>query len=155
MKRICKICSNTWFLDPISLQKAKSSPCCITDLTLATGHKPNQSLAQDFQYQGHDLVPLWIRAQRNSQAMRQLCTLFTLLPDNKGSEEEHWTVAGTGQRGSGKRLIADLADPHSKSTSFKAVLQHNPKHTKSRVMDVTKLVDQLVEWAVVNQVVFT
>jgi hypothetical protein len=154
-KEFAKFVQILGILDPESLQKAKSSPCCVTNLTHGAGQKRNHSLAQDFQYQGHDLVPLWIRAKRNSQAMRQLWTLFTILPDSEGGEEEHLTVAGTGQRGSGKQIVAGLANPHPKSTSFKAVLQNNPKHRKSRAMDVTKLVDQLVEWAVVNQVVFT
>lgn len=74
-----------------------------------------------WQWRPADLVLLWVRAQRNAQANRHLVQLF--------------------------QVTTDPDDP----TRYKATFRGNHKNTNRRVIQETKLVDQLVQWAVINQ----
>lgn len=152
-------------LDKTSFKQALKSPCCIHDLKKSSS---NPSLNQNYDYKWPDLVALWVRAQRNNQAMRQLCLLFEMNSKAGESSATCLAVQGTGTRGTGKQLV-NLAggggggggggghhkESHLEPPSIQAVFKGNPNYTRVRVAEISSLVDQLVEWAVVNQVLFT
>jgi hypothetical protein len=175
-----KIIQMVSILDTDAKQKALESNCCVQEISHSS-HKRNPSFNQQFQFAGPDLVALWVRAQRNTQAMRQLWLLFEVASQNKSNkdEEECWTIQGTGRTGTGKQLVSGLAGgagggthaaehappagAHAqhrggggaKPLSVRAIFNGNPNHAKLRILDNSPLVDQLVEWAVTNQVLFT
>ncbi|CAJ1966773.1 unnamed protein product [Cylindrotheca closterium] len=81
---------------------------------------------QQYEFQPLDLVALWVRAQRDSKANRHLNLLFEI---QYGNQE-------------------------NASSKIKAVYKGNPFNTH-RVCEASPKADQLVEWAVTNQVLFS
>jgi hypothetical protein len=193
-----------------SLIKSLNSPACIYDCNrYKKGQNPSQK--QDYNFTSSDLIPLWIRAQRNTQALRQLFLLFEVqvqttttannnedndidrrsIDSNNVVDDSRTTVAvallGTGVRGGGKRLVVNITDnedgddsqqqqqqqqqqqeetiTHTSTTvdernnnlnlPLKAILRGNPTSIKLQIAEVSNYVDQLVEWAVVNQSIYT
>ena len=190
------------------LIQSLNSPACIYDCNrYKKGQNPSQK--QDYKFTSSDLIPLWIRAQRNTQALRQLFLLFEVqvqttttttnnedndndndndngrsIDSNNEVDDSRTTVAiavsGTGVRGEGKRLVVNIADdedgddsqqqpeaitPISTTTvdernnnlnmPLKAILRGNPTSIRLQITEVSNYVDQLVEWAVVNQSIHT
>ena len=134
-KEFARISKMMNLLDTSTLKKVYKSPCFNFDLQKK--QKNNQAYNQAYQFKCHDLVPLWVRAQRNTQAMRHLCLLYEIrtINDNSGTNRE-----------------ASLL----KAPYFKAILRGNPaNYPKQRIVDTSPLVDQLIEWAVTNQSIFT
>jgi hypothetical protein len=187
------------------LIQSLNSPACIYDYNrYKKGQNPSQK--QDYNFTSSDLIPLWIRAQRNTQALRQLFLLFEVqvqlttttntedndndndndngrsIDSNNEVDDSRATVAvavlGTGIRGGGKRLVVNIADDEDGDDSqqqqeaitptsttvdernnnlnfpLKAILRGNPTSIKLQITDVSNYVDQLVEWAVVNQSIY-
>ena len=82
-----------------------------------------------FSVQPADLVALWVRAQRNTQARRHLVQLFQVTSSAAG---------GGGADGGDKQI-------------FTATFVGNHRSTRKRISE-SRLVDELTHWAVVNQV---
>jgi len=105
---------------------AIQSPCCLHD-GIANSYKHHQqTLNKDFEFTPPNLMALWVRAQRNTQAMRHLWMLFKVFPKT-------------------------AQDSNSHPLEFAG----NPAKARDRVVVCSKLVDQFVEWVVTNQVLFT
>lgn len=110
---------------------ALKSPFCIHD-AVTNQHKQYQlMLAKDFDFTPPHLIALWIRAQRNTQAMRHLWMLFKVFPKAPS--------------------LANVRGQPSQSIEFAG----NPSRARSRIVEMSRLVDQFVEWAVTNQVLFS
>merc|ERR1712238_528002 len=61
------------------LTQSLKSPACIYDLNrYKKGQNPSQK--HDYTFSSSDLIPIWIRAQRNTQSLRQLILLFEVQP---------------------------------------------------------------------------
>ncbi|VEU39727.1 unnamed protein product [Pseudo-nitzschia multistriata] len=153
-----------------SLIQSFKSPLCVYELnTYKTGK--NSSHSKQFSFSpSTDLVPLWIRAHRNTQSLRQLIQLFEVKRRDKYDDDDascstNAIVRGINRSGEGKELIvndSEDADTDAKQDTetaferkFEATFRGNPLDTKSQLMKVGDYVDQLVEWAVVNQSIFT
>jgi hypothetical protein len=150
-------------------EQAFRSPCCVHDALVNKSKHIQAAQVQYFDFAAPHLVALWVRAQRNTQAMRHLWMIFDVRAevDTAASPQAALKVRGGGARGSGKYLVMDSpqeAGPSDdqgetivpiKTRSFVPVLRGNPNHIRNRIVDVSKLVDQLVEWTVTNQVLFT
>mmetsp|Transcript_54371 Transcript_54371/g.61524 ORF Transcript_54371/g.61524 Transcript_54371/m.61524 type:complete len:1761 (-) Transcript_54371:323-5605(-) len=195
------------------LTQSLKSPACIHDFNrYKKGQNPSQK--HDYTFSSSDLIPIWIRAQRNTQSLRQLILLFevqqlhnTITNDEDNGNDNvngngksvdsnillkksttvpfsvSTTVLGTGVRGVGKRLVVNITDTEDGDDSqqqqqqqqhqqqetvtntttieennnlpLKAILRGNPVSIRSQLIEVSNFVDQLVEWAVVNQSIFT
>jgi hypothetical protein len=99
-----------------------------------------------------DLVALWVRAQRNTCAWRHLTQLFTFEKVRRQPEE----VAITHDNKSGKRLDARRReDDHDNSEEYAATYVGHDSKALTGSLKYSILMDNLVEWAVVNQVLFT
>ena len=118
----------------LPIEEVFKSPCCLHNDTTNKHKHYMQSLAKDFEFTQPNLVALWIRAQRNTQAMRHLWMLFKVFPnpDTLASGLHHKGLP-------------------SKSIEFAG----NPSQGRRRVVDCSNYVDQFVEWAVTNQVLLT
>jgi hypothetical protein len=160
-KEFARLSRMVGLLDASGYEQAQKSPCCVNDLNRK---RSNPSYSQTYEFRPPDLVALWVRAQRNTQAMRQLWMLFEIETNDGDSAARSFAIQGTGTKGSGKRLVVDLEGGHRQNSgeshlkppsSLKAILRGNHNYTRQRIVDMSNLVDQLVEWAVVNQVIFT
>jgi hypothetical protein len=98
--------------------------------------------SEDFNFQPHDLVALWVRAQRNAVAMRHLIQLFT-----RPNSEELARMKEQRRR-THNNFSTGTRDEH------RLVFRGNHKSTKHRVPNESKQVKALVEWAVMNQFLF-
>ena len=162
------------------------SPCCLNDLNRHKGGK-NPSQNRDYSFSpSSDLVPLWIRAQRNTQALRHLILLFEVIQEKRenndglskpftsatsstedkftSSEENFQDVNGSTLGAGGKRMMLNHTENKSaqESTSieknsvhYRAIFRGNPMNVRTRVTELCEHVDHLIEWAVVNQSIFT
>ena len=100
-----------------------------------TGNKVN-IYAVDFDFQPHDLVALWVRAQHDMTAWRHLVQLFTCHTDSETNRDHK------------QRDNEEERDPYQ----LKFVGNH--KSTKRRVLAESALVEKLREWATLNHVFF-
>ncbi len=169
----------------------KSSSCVHNLNQYKKGRNP--SLNHQYTYSPKsDLVPLWIRAQRNTQALRQLIQLFEVTKETKSKttnssngedgvsepsrsvtggnatvtnpENVAKSVSGNSASVGGERVLLYRSSANrqngkrndTKNTArFKATFRGNSANVRPRVMDVSEDVDRLIEWAVVNQSIFT
>jgi hypothetical protein len=115
---------------------ALKSPCCLHYGTIIKQKHIQHTLSKDFEFSPPHLMALWVRAQRNTQAMRHLWKLFKVFPkDTEGRE---------------------TPPPHDHHPASRSVeFAGNPPQARSFVVDCSNLVDKFVEWAVTNQVLFT
>jgi C-terminal processing protease CtpA/Prc len=181
------------------LLRSLKSPACIYEFNrFKKGQNPSQR--SDYTFSLSDVIPIWIRAQRNTQALRQLFLLFEVQlqpptnkingrsdPNNNRSEKStastssvSTSILGTGMRGVGKRLILNMTEtddndndtqehPHKEriqgiitntteehnDLQYNAKFRGNPSSIRSQMTDISNYVDRLVEWAVINQSIFT
>lgn len=139
------------------LERVYRSPCCIFDLKYKNKYK--ECYAQQHTFQPHDLVPLWVRAQRNTQAMRHLSLLFQIRVSGEEKSSESVSVLGSGVRGREKQLVVDMSLSQENEgripRSFKATFRGNPTYSRARIVEASTLADSLVEWAITNQTLFT
>ncbi|KAI2489929.1 hypothetical protein MHU86_24652 [Fragilaria crotonensis] len=99
-----------------------------------------------------DLVALWVRAQRNTGAWRLLTQLFTI--EKVRQHREEVVVAYDGK--SGKRLVTRRReDDNDNDEEYTATYAGNDSKTHIASLKDSILMDNLVEWAIVNQVFFT
>eukprot|EP00980_Cylindrotheca_fusiformis_P004017 scaffold880_cov132-Cylindrotheca_fusiformis.AAC.13 len=145
-QEFARITKMALLLDKSDLGTVYKSPCCIYDLKNKNQYK--ECYGHQYEFQPHDLVVLWIRAQRNTQAMRHLCCLFEI----QVIGEESSFVSNLG---SGGRERAEYNNNDRLHRSFKATLRGNPTYSKERIVEMSPLADRLVEWAVTNQALFT
>ena len=117
------------------IEEALKSPCCLHADTSNKHKHYAQALAKDFEFTPPHLMALWIRAQRNTQAMRHLWMLFKVFPSPDIPVAPH------------------LNNNHQPPKSIE--FAGNPSHGRRRVVDCSHVVDQFVEWAVTNQVLLT
>ncbi len=144
-------------------EQALKSPCCVHGALVNRTKHVHQAQSKDFDFAPPHLIALWVRAQRNTQAMRHLWMIFELYPKSDSSSRTFVQVRGGSTPGSGKHLVVgeqpidkdSRGNGKKKSRSFTAVLRGNPTYAKSRIADMSHRTDQLVEWAVTNQVLFT
>ena len=100
---------------------------------------------------GSDIVALWIRAQRNTGAWRQLVGIFRFVKTNAGATTSPPAAISTGGTGSGD---SDNDEDISAPTTYRAIYVGNHMNAQSRE-DESRRVDSLVTWAVTNQVLFS
>ena len=99
-----------------------------------------------------NLVSLWVRAQRSTNAWRLLTQLFKI--DKARQQTEEVTVAGNGK--SGKRLLVlQREGDHVPADEYVAKYVGNDSQVLSAFQKESVLMDTLVVWAVTNQVMFT
>ena len=90
---------------------------------------------------GSDIVALWIRAQRNTGAWRQLLGMFRF-------------VVANADNNSAVTSSCDFDSEDPSAPTYRAVYVGNHINASSRE-DESKRVDALVTWAATNQVLFT
>ena len=104
-------------------------------------------LSESSSLTGSDIVALWVRAQRNSGAWRQLIGMFrfdSASCTTSGSESSDvMNVHGVGAED--RLLVPD----------YRAVYVGNHRNTAKRIDLESKQVDSLITWAASNQVLFT
>lgn len=166
----------------LSLMQCLKSPSCVYDLDR---NKKGKNPLLNHQYlfsPSSDLVPLWIRAQRNTQALRQLILLFEVNRENdnemseasrsatetnntvRSAQTNFQDISKTSEISGGKLFMVNQAETGSEQgggtvegdvVRFKASFRGNPMNVRARVMEVSEHVDHLIEWAVINQSIFT
>jgi len=163
----------------LSMIQCLKSPSCVNDLNK---HKKGKNPSHNQQYSFSplsDFVPLWIRAQRNTQALRQLNLLFEVARKTRNKDDEippvpnrsnyltdvassridpeNFSVLGASSLERGNHSVANITDTDDTTSeeTFKATFRGNPLRMKMQLKEVSDYVDQLVEWAVVNQSIFT
>ncbi|KAG7346220.1 serine endoprotease [Nitzschia inconspicua] len=116
------------------LRKLLTSPACEHNLNKSRKHAngKNPIYTDDYDWKSEDILALWMRAQRNTRSMRHFRMLF----------EVH-------------RLPQETRESGNVATPMRAIFRGNPNLVEIRVQDTSDLVDQLVEWAVVNQSMYT
>jgi hypothetical protein len=166
----------------LSLIQCLKSPSCVYDLNRNKKGK-NPSLNHQYLFSpSSDLVPLWIRAQRNTQALRQLILLFEVNKENdnemseasstaketnntvRSAQKTFQDISKTSEISGGKLLMVNQAEIGSEQgggtvegdvVRFKASFRGNPMNARARVIEISEHVDHLIEWAVINQSIFT
>ncbi|CAB9513770.1 expressed unknown protein [Seminavis robusta] len=157
-EEFARIAQTVSFLPEKDRRAAEDSPCSGTLRTmerysqrkrhkatlagLKSAPKKINIYAEDFVFRPHDLVALWVRAQRNSVAMRHLIQLFT-----RPTQQELDQILMKTNKDDGR-------DEKDDNNSHRVVFRGNHKSTKNRVLVESKQVMSLVEWAVLNQVLF-
>ena len=122
------------------LRQCLKSPTCVHDLNKRKGKNASHNHLYTFSPKS-DLAPLWMRAQRNTRALRQLILLFEVRREIR-------------QRENGEIEQMERSDKVN-TQQFKAKFQGNPFYVQERVIELSEDVDKLVEWAVINQSIFT
>jgi hypothetical protein len=151
--RICNMVS--LLRDPV---EASRSLLTAASPSLIGQRKEDLKLSYDSRLTPADLVALWTRAQRNTSALLHLLHLFVIsdAPGEPKERTEHYTIqADSGQRG--KVLVPEHAgDSESqREPRYVAKFAGNHKKTRKCVLSISKLLDELVEWAVTNQTLYT
>jgi hypothetical protein len=181
---------------PKHLEQAVRSPFCDYDVFKQKKGQRLALYARQHIFAPSSLLALWVRAQRNTRALRHLWMLFEVqrVNNNQGGtnlassyESESAIRAGTrntsvpvqspecrrqltlaeaetlddarGITGQNERNF-DVNTVRTKGAihrelRFRAIFRGNPLYAKYRVVDTGRRVDQLVEWAVVNQSLYT
>jgi len=134
-KEFAKISRMLSLLDETSRAEIYKCSSCIFDIKCKNSYK--EIYNQQYEFQALDLMALWIRAQRNSQAMRHLYLLFEIQREN----QENGSGLGDGAEG--------------RRSTMRAVYRGNPINTRLRICETSPWVDKLVEWAVTNQALFS
>jgi len=98
-------------------------------------------LSADSTLTGSDVVALWVRAQRNTGAWRQLLGMFRFVTTNIGDNS---SIA----------LFCNSDKEDHSASNYQAIYVGNHRHGLSRE-DESKRVDSLVTWAATNQVLFS
>jgi hypothetical protein len=153
-------------MDNNTLEKIYASPCCMFDLK--NKNRCKEQYNQHYSFRPHDLLALWVRAQRNNQAMRHLHLLFHIrtVGAEESTEASSISILGTEATIVGdKELEANkLGMQQSESQpwlgrtqhSFKAILKGNPEnYAIQRIVQLSQKLEDLVKWAVTNQTIFT
>lgn len=108
----------------------------------------------DFRFTAPDLVALWIRAQRNTCALRHLWQIFSV-----SEQVQRHSLTIRGSSGSGKRLVQvqseDQDEEEKLPRQFVAKMIGNSRKTRARIVNESSYVDELVTWAVINEVMCT
>ncbi|KAL3945283.1 MAG: hypothetical protein SGBAC_000631 [Bacillariaceae sp.] len=136
-QEFAKISRMLSLLDETSRTEIYKCSSCIFELKSKNSYK--EIYNQQYEFQPLDLMALWVRAQRNSQAMRHLHLLF---------EVQH----GNQDNPSG---LDDGAEATKSPSKIHAIYRGNPVETRRRICETSPWVDQLVEWAVTNQTLFS
>jgi hypothetical protein len=105
-----------------------------------------------------DLVALWVRAQRNTQAARHLTQLFEIVPaGGTGATTDPNHPHPTHPEAIPVLMDEDSDDNNDNDSPprYTAIYRGNHRLTYKKVVHESPLVDALIEWAVINQVLFT
>ena len=94
-----------------------------------------------------DVMALWVRAQRNTSARLHLDHLWELTP---APPRERMCVTTGPKSGKTIRIQLENEDEH-----FIATFAGTSKRVQRLINNGAQLVDEMVEWAVTNQVLFT
>jgi hypothetical protein len=149
--RICNMVS--LLRDPM---EASRSPLTAASPSLIGQRKEELKLSYDARLTPADLVALWTRAQRNTSALLHLLHLFEVsdAPDELKERTEHYSIrADSGHRG--KVLVPQVEEESEPEPRYVAKFVGNHKKTRKFVLSISKLLDELVEWAVTNQTLYT
>jgi hypothetical protein len=134
----------------LSLIRCLKSPTCLCDLNRRQRKGKNPSLNHQYSFSpSSDLVPLWIRAQRNTRALRQFILLFEL--SKEGQARGNDSMEDKPETCSEPRGGTDKGD----TARYKALFRGNPNNVRGRVSEINEHLDHLIEWAVINQSLFT
>lgn len=148
-----------------SMRQCLKSPTCVHDLTKRKGKNPSHNQSYSFTPKS-DLAPLWMRAQRNTRALRHLILLFEVKRNMRRKENgaidqvvrtqttsPMSSEESNGELGNQVDHLSDNCD--GDALRFKAKFEGNPFYVQERVIELSEDVDRLVEWAVINQSIFT
>lgn len=129
-----------------TIQSMGPSTTADSTSTTAADNKKSNIYAGDYNFKPHDLMALWVRAQRDTVARRHLIQMFTCnsCNDNDGGHQQQ----------------GELPVPNNNCNTkvggkfqLQFVGNYCPS-TKRRVLAESALVDRLVEWCVKQHVFF-
>ena len=130
------------------IYQASLSPLTFPSKSLITGNDLNKTdlYGIELKHEVSDLIALWVRAQRHSGAFRHLINLFTVKSsvtsqNLHGSENEKGV---DGRNKEGENIV-----------KYTAFYRGNHERIKTIADKEAPLVDRLMDWAIMNQVLFT
>jgi hypothetical protein len=142
--------------DDEARKNAADSPCngvlktmhqiCQPDLAFPVKQKKS-IYAPDFIFTAKDLMALWVKAQRCTIASRHLTHSYTFLPMEKIEVEHAKQRVKRNQPRTGALSFTPSVS-NGEGGGYGVLFRGNHRSTRRRILQESKLVDQLIEWAV-------